>query len=511
MVFENYPLDPTALDPGADLNVTGVAARDTTHYPLSLIAVPGPVLRFRLDHRVGAVTADRLAERFLRVLDAVVAEPDSLVGRFAALSPAERELVLHGWNDTAHPVADTTLPALFEAQAHRTPDAIAVVFEGHTLTYAELNARANQLARLLIDRGAGPERLVAVAAPRSLELVVALYAAHKAGAAYLPIDPGYPAERIALLLGDAGPAVLLTTRDVELPDTGLPRLRLDPDELDPLLATRSRADVTDADRVTPLRPANTAYVIYTSGSTGRPKGVPVPHRGIVNRLLWMQDRYGLDDTDRVLQKTPSGFDVSVWEFFWPLIVGATLVVAKPEGHRDPVYLSRLIRDSRITTLHFVPSMLNAFLLHADPSACAGLRRVICSGEALGADLRTRFFSVLDAELHNLYGPTEASVDVTEWQCTPEESLASVPIGRGVWNTGLRVLDAHLNPVPPGVTGELYLTGRQLARGYLDRPGLTSERFVADPFGAPGERMYRTGDLARWRPDGTLDYLGRADD
>ncbi|WP_367127666.1 amino acid adenylation domain-containing protein [Saccharothrix sp. HUAS TT1] len=514
VVFENYPLDPTALDPGAGLSVADVAARDTTHYPLSLIAVPGPRLSFRLDHRVRPAVADRLVSRFRRVLDAVVADPDAPVGRLDALSAAERHLVLHRWNDTAHPVDGTTLPALFQAQVARTPDAVAVVFEGHTLTYAELNARANRLARLLIARGAGPERLVALAVPRSLELIVALHAVHKAGAAYLPIDPGYPADRIALLLGDADPAVLLTTRAVEdaLPATGAPTLLLDPGDLDPLLAGCSRADVTDADRTSPLRPADTAYVIYTSGSTGRPKGVLVPHHGIVNRLLWMQDRYRLDGTDRVLQKTPSGFDVSVWEFFWPLITGAALVVAKPEGHRDPVYLSRLVRDSGITTLHFVPSMLHAFLLHADPADAAGLRRVICSGEALGADLRDRFFAVLPrVELHNLYGPTEASVDVTEWQCAPDEALTSVPIGRPVWNTGLRVLDACLRPVPPGVAGELYLTGVQLARGYLARPGLTSERFVADPFGAPGDRMYRTGDIARWRPDGSLDYLGRADD
>ncbi|MDQ3404301.1 MAG: amino acid adenylation domain-containing protein, partial [Actinomycetota bacterium] len=510
LVFENYPLDPSALDPGTGVRVSGVAAHDTTHYPLSLIAVPGTTLSFRLDHRV--VGADVLVERFLRVLDAIVAAPETPACALETLSSEERDLVLRRWNDTARHVPDTTLPALFEEQVRRTPDLTAVVFEAQTVTYAELDARANRLARLLIARGAGPERLVAVAVPRSLELIVALYAVHKTGAAYLPIDPDYPPERLALMLGDADPVLLLSTRAVDLdPPAGVAGLLLDPHDLDPLLAGHSDAEVTDADRAAPLRPSDTAYVIYTSGSTGRPKGVAVPHHGIVNRLLWMADRYQLDGADAVLQKTPSGFDVSVWEFFLPLITGARLIVAKPEGHRDPVYLARLIRETGVTTVHFVPSMLHAFLSHVDPADCASLRRVICSGEALGADLRDRFFEVLDTELHNLYGPTEASVDVTEWQCTPDEALVSVPIGWGVWNTGLRVLDPYLRPVPPGVAGELYLTGRQLARGYLNRPGLTAERFVADPFGGAGARMYRTGDVARWRPDGSLDYLGRADD
>ncbi|MYZ06909.1 AMP-binding protein, partial [Streptomyces sp. SID2999] len=237
------------------------------------------------------------------------------------------------------------------------------------------------------------------------------------------------------------------------------------------------------------------YVIYTSGSTGRPKGVVVPHVGIVNRLLWMQDAYGLTGEDRVLQKTPSSFDVSVWEFFWPLITGAALVVARPEGHRDPAYLAGLIREQGVTTVHFVPSMLQLFLEEPAAAGCAGLRRVMCSGEALPAALTRRFHEVLTAGLHNLYGPTEASVDVTATEIGP--GATTVPIGRPVWNTRTYVLDAGLKPVPPGVAGELYLAGVQLARGYLDRPALTAERFVADPFSGSGARMYRTGDLARW--------------
>ncbi|WP_279629203.1 non-ribosomal peptide synthase/polyketide synthase [Amycolatopsis thailandensis] len=422
-------------------------------------------------------TAGRLLARLTSLLEQVTDEPDRPVALLEVLVGDELARVTE-WNRTAREVPATTLPELFEAQVARTPDASAVVFEGSELSYAEFNARANRLARWLVERGVGAESVVAVSLPRSLDLVVALYAVHKAGGAYLPVDRDYPADRVAFMLEDASPAVVLD----ELPD-------LDGYSGENLGRT--------------VDPSSPAYVIYTSGSTGRPKGVVVPHAGIVNRLLWMQDEYDLAADDRVLQKTPSSFDVSVWEFFWPLITGATLVVAKPEGHKDPAYLAELIRTAGITTVHFVPSMLALFLETAE---CTGLRRVICSGEALPSELAAR----VDVPLYNLYGPTEASVDVTAWQAGAE-TTPSVPIGRPVWNTRTYVLDAGLNPVPPGVPGELYLAGTQLARGYLARPGLTAERFVADPFGEPGERMYRTGDLARWSDDGVLEFLGRVDD
>ncbi|SDI36608.1 amino acid adenylation domain-containing protein [Actinokineospora alba] len=375
--------------------------------------------------------------------------------------------------------AEPTIAGLFAEQATRTPGAPALSFEGVTLTYADLAERVDRLADTLRDRGAGPGRVVAIAMPRSIDLVVSLLAVLRAGAAYLPVDPDYPADRVAFMLADAAPILVLRPEG--------------------LVATESAGWV----------PADTAYVIYTSGSTGRPKGVMVPHRGIVNRLLWMQAEYRLGADDRVLQKTPSSFDVSVWEFFWPLITGAALVVARPDGHRDPAYLAALIRDERITTVHFVPSMLRAFLQEPTvPDACTGLRRVICSGEALPGDLAARFATLLDAGLHNLYGPTEAAVDVTYWECDPRKPESSVPIGRPVWNTQTYVLDADLRPTRE--VGELYLAGHQLAHGYLGRPALTAERFVANPFGAPGSRLYRTGDLARWREDGALDFVGRSD-
>ncbi|MEV6638751.1 non-ribosomal peptide synthase/polyketide synthase [Amycolatopsis sp. NPDC051371] len=406
--------------------------------------------------------------------------------------------LLAAWNDTTTdvPEAGRTLARLLAEQATRTPDATALVFEGESLTYRELHGRADGLAHLLVERGVGPGVLTGVCADRSLELVIALLGVLKAGGAYVPLDPDYPADRLAYMVADSAAPVVLTQthhRNLFAAET------ICLDEL----------DLTDAPAVEALTSTkDLAYAIYTSGSTGRPKGVLVPHEGIVNRLAWTQAEYGLTVEDRVLQKTPSSFDVSVWEFFWPLLTGATLVVARPGGHRDPAYLAGLIRTERITTVHFVPSMLQAFLLDPAAATCTGLRRVLCSGEALADELQARFFETLpDVELHNLYGPTEASVDVTYWACDPAQR--TVPIGRPVWNTRTYVLDAELNPAAPGVAGELYLAGIQLARGYHGRPGLTAERFVASPF-EPGERMYRTGDLARWSEDGALEYLGRTD-
>ncbi|MEU2792834.1 non-ribosomal peptide synthase/polyketide synthase [Streptomyces sp. NPDC007100] len=433
-------------------------------------------------------TARRIAACFVSVLEAVAADPSRTLGDLPVLSPAERESVLSGWNATARSLPSVTLPELFEAQAARTPDAVAVVAEGEALSYGELDAWANRLAQALVERGAGPERVVAVALPRSLELVVALLAVLKSGAAYLPVDPSHPAERTRAMLDEARPVCVLD---------------------DPEGVRNPRPETAGAARTVPLTPSHPAYVLYTSGSTGTPKGVVVPHAGIVNRLLWAQAEYGLDASDAVLQKTPYGFDVSVWEFFWPLITGARLVVARPDGHRDPAYLAALIREHAVTTVHFVPSMLRAFLDEPGAAGCTSLRRVLCSGEALPARLAAHGRTVLGPKLHNLYGPTEASVDVTSWAC--EDGPGTVPIGRPVHNTRLYVLDAALRPVMPGVTGELYVAGVQLARGYLARPGLTADRFVACPFGAPGERMYRTGDLARWTTGGVLEFAGRADD
>ncbi|GAA1964913.1 hypothetical protein GCM10009738_45710 [Kitasatospora viridis] len=447
-------------------------------------------------------TAQRLATRLGLVLAAVTADPDVRLADLPLLAPQERGRILTDWNGTAHQLAPGTLIGPIEAQAALTPDAPAVVFRDQVLSYAELDARANRLAHHLVDLGVRPGGLVAVALPRSAELPVALLAVLKAGAAYLPLDPEYPAERLALMLGDAAPSCLLSEERTlrQLPATELPVLDLGALDLDGRPST--------APRRAPA-PGQPAYVIYTSGSTGRPKGVVVSHAAIHNRLAWMQHAYPLGPQDRVLQKTPSGFDVSLWEFFWPLRHGAALVVAEPGGHRDAGYLVRAVREQRVTVCHFVPALLRLFLAEPGAEHCSALRRVFCSGEALPREAVREFQRLLPGvPLHNLYGPTEAAVDVTHHTCTAADG--PVPIGRPVWNTRGYVLDGSLRLCAPGVPGELYLAGDQLATGYLDRPALTAERFVADPYGPAGTRLYRTGDLARWTGDGELEYLGRTD-
>ncbi|MCP3820202.1 amino acid adenylation domain-containing protein [Streptomyces sp. A3M-1-3] len=440
-----------------------------------------------------------LADRFVTFVRTALADPRAPVGDVCVLSAAEHHTLLTEYaGPTVTPPA-ATLTELLDRQADSTPDAIAVTFEDTCLTYRELADRSGRLARMLIQEGVGPERFVAVAIPRSLELVVALVAVLKAGAAYVPVDPDYPAARVEFMLADARPALLLTVKGTadRLPRTDIARITVD------------EAPLTDGPAVVaPHSVEHPAYMIYTSGSTGRPKGTVITHAAIVNRLLWMQDRYGLDGSDRVLQKTSASFDVSVWEIFWPLITGATLVMARPDGHRDPAYLAELIQRAGVTTLHFVPSMLAEFVNDEAAGACTGLRRVICSGEALPAELAARFHEVLGVPLHNLYGPTEAAVDVTAWQYRPGAS--TIPIGTPIWNTALYVLDSRLRLVPPGVFGDLYIAGAGLARGYHDRSAQTAERFVACPFGPAGRRMYRTGDLARWNADGELEFAGRAD-
>jgi len=408
----------------------------------------------------------------------------------------EAEIELEAFNRTAHPIPDTTLAELIEQTMRATPDAQALRFAGASLSYGELDRRSIALAGALRGRGVGAEAVVAVALPRSLELIVALVAVLRAGGAYLPLDIHHPPERIAAILASAQPAVILAG-----------------DDADGLYGDKCLTPGDWPDEAPPMpppaaRPDDAAYVIYTSGSTGDPKGVVVTHRAIVNRLLWMGEHYGIGARDRILQKTPATFDVSVWEFFLSFIGGGTLVVAPPDAHRDPAAIAALIREEAITTLHFVPSMLAAFLDAPDSKGLA-VARVFCSGEELSADLQDRFHRRVRAELHNLYGPTEAAVDVSYWPAGPDDRSRPVPIGHPVWNTRLVLLDEKRRPVPPGVVSHLYLGGVQLARGYLGRPDLTAERFIDDPF-RPGERLYMTGDLARRRADGAIIFLGRSD-
>ncbi|MFI5780661.1 amino acid adenylation domain-containing protein [Nocardia sp. NPDC051570] len=398
-----------------------------------------------------------------------------------------------------------TLASLFETQVARTPEAVALVHAETTLTYRELNGRANALAHQLIRRGVGPEDIVAVAVPRSPELLVALLAVLKAGGSYLPIDPSYPADRLAFMLADAAPMVVLADRATAatLPETVSPLL---------MPETPSGApNPVDADRRAVLRADHPAYLIYTSGSTGRPKGVAVSHRAIVNRLTWGQSIYGIDATDAVLQKTSAAFDVSVWELFWPLQTGARLVLADPEGQGDPAYLCDLIAAQSVTVAHFVPSMLAAFLDQIEGERLSSLRHVFTSGEGLPIDTARRLRSRTAARLHNLYGPTETVVEVTFHEVGAElPGQGLVPIGLPVANSRVFVLDGRFRTVPVGVVGELYVAGVQLARGYRGRWGLTAARFVADPFDTGG-RLYRTGDMVRWTSAGVLEFVGRSDD
>lgn len=450
----------------------------------------------------------RHVARLTALLAQFAADPALRCGEAEMLSANELAR-LAAVNDTVVPLPATTLSALVADQARKTPDAPALADARWQFSYREMRQQVVALAQLLRQRGVKPGDSVAVALPRSVFLTLALHGIVEAGAAWLPLDTGYPDDRLRMMLEDARPSLLITSADQLARFSDIPGL-------ESLCYQQPLAAGDDA----PLalsKPDHTAYIIFTSGSTGRPKGVMVGQTAIVNRLLWMQDRYPLSAQDVVAQKTPCSFDVSVWEFWWPFIAGAQLVMAEPEAHRDPQAMQQFFARYGVTTTHFVPSMLAAFVASLDAdsvAACRTLRRVFCSGEALPTELCREWERLTGAPLHNLYGPTEAAVDVSWYPaCGPELAAvtgSSVPIGWPVWNTGLRILDAAMRPVPPGVAGDLYLTGIQLAQGYLGRPDLTASRFIADPF-APGERMYRTGDVARWLTNGAVEYLGRSDD
>jgi amino acid adenylation domain-containing protein len=453
----------------------------------------------------------RILSYYVAALTAMAEEPNAYHDQRNLLAEPERRQLLIDFNgaSAAYP-RDCLIHQLFERQAEKTPDAVAVQFEETALTYRELNVRANRLAHYLSGLGIQPDDRVAICAERSLEMVVGLFAILKAGAAYVPLDPDYPAERLAYMLDNCAPAAMLSQRRLlpSLPEPLVPLV-----VLDDVAGAWQQQSEHNLDPVTlGLTAWNLAYVIYTSGSTGLPKGVMNQHDGVVNRLLWAQDEYRLGTDDRVLQKTPFSFDVSVWEFFLPLLAGARLVMARPKGHQDPNYLADCIEVAGITTVHFVPSMLQVFLDRIGKERCRGLHRVLCSGEALPYALQQKFVEQWpDIELHNLYGPTEAAIDVTSLRCDPGLHHGIVPIGRPIANIQIYILDAWQQPVPLGVAGEIHIGGIGVARGYLNRPELTAERFVRDPFSLDAEaRLYKTGDLGRWLPDGSIEYLGRND-
>ncbi|AOK18296.1 non-ribosomal peptide synthetase [Burkholderia cepacia] len=525
VVFENYPVDDTArdADPRA-LALSGVRSIEATDFALTLVIESGAELTIDYGYDTARVDAEQVEtwhRAFACALDALARTPDARLGTLSIADDAardalaQREATARAWS--AH--QQLPLHAQFEAAARATPDAIALEYADahgslHRMTYAELDACTSRIAAALRRRGVRPDTPVALCVERSFDMVMALVGVLKAGAAYLPVDPDYPAERIAYLLRDARPAVAITQAhlreqvEAALGDTAGTRLLT----VAELLAQDIAPDATEPATVAD---AQLAYLIYTSGSTGKPKGAGNTHGALANRIAWMQHAYRLTRDDVVLHKTPFGFDVSVWEFVWPLAIGAKLAIAAPGDHRDPARLAAAIHAHGVTVLHFVPSMLAAFAAYLDDFAaaaqCDSVRLIVASGEALAPELVEKMARLLPhATLVNLYGPTEAAIDVSHWTCGPDDAQAvAVPIGHPIANLQLHVLDAAWQPVPAGATGELYLAGAGLARGYLGRPALTAERFVPDPF-VPGARMYRTGDLARRRADGALDYLGRVD-
>ncbi|MFE4977995.1 amino acid adenylation domain-containing protein, partial [Kitasatospora sp. NPDC056651] len=485
-VFESYPLDPSAWhSPAEGLRLAGIQAVDATHYPLTLAAIPGPRLALRLAYRTDVFTAEQ-AEQYLsrlrRLLEAMAEQPERPAHTVEFLTPQERHQLLVEWNGTPAGHAEGTIPELFEARVAQTPDAVAVVFGGITLTYAELNARANRLAHHLIDAGVGPEQFVALALPRSAELVTAVLAVQKAGAAYLPIDPDYPAERLEYMLRDAAPSCVLTTSEAVAAVTGnAPRVLLDDPATAAEIAARPAADPTDADRRLPLRDANPAYMIYTSGSTGRPKGVVIPHRNVVRLMAETEHwfAFGADDTWTLFHSY--AFDFSVWELWGPLLYGGRLVVVPHAVSRSPEDFLALLAEQRVTVLNQTPSafyqLMEAEAANPVLGSQLALRYVVFGGEALDFGRLRSWYARHDDRapvLVNMYGITETTVHVTYLPLDREVaerdrgSLIGVPIP----DLRAYVLDTRLALCPPGTTGELYLAGAGLARGYWQRPSLS---------------------------------------
>lgn len=507
MAMQNYPEEQLAL-PNLTWGWTGVE-RVNSLFDLALYLEVTPegmkgIWEYAIDlfdHQ----TIDRLSGNFKTLFKSILAQPDEIAFRLQILTQGE-SAVLELWNTTDSPYPSRLcLHQLFDEQVRKTPSAVAVEFEDVKLTYAELQSRADDLAAHLEYLRVGPEKLVGVYTRRSPAMVIGLLAVLKAGAAYVPLDPDLPPDRLSYMLTDAKPVVVLVQSALmgQIPSFPAEIVNLD---------TAHRSRIGSRPKGIDSQPRSLAYVIYTSGSTGQPKGAMNEHRAVVNRLHWMQRQYQLTNEDCVLQKTPFSFDVSVWEFFWTLLQGARLTIARPDGHKDPTYLREVIEKHGVTTLHFVPSMLQSFLDELPNGSCSNLRHVICSGEELSADIEQKLFERLpQVRLSNLYGPTEAAVDVTWWECRRDDPRPRVPIGRPIDNAQIFILDSYMQPVPVGVTGEIFIGGVAVGRGYLNRPTLTAERFVANPFNcASATRLYKTGDLGRWRSDGAIDYLGRTD-
>jgi amino acid adenylation domain-containing protein len=553
LVLENYPVDTSAMGGNHDLTITDIQSIEWTSFPMTVLVSVGNQLSIKLKYDSQRFTQSfihQFLEHFCIILEGMLVDSQQPVGNVPLLTQQEQEC-LRQWNQTQADYPQECIHQQFAAQVERTPDNIAVIFGEQKVTYQELNQKANQLADYLQYLGVKPETPVGICIERSLEMVIGILGILKAGGAYVPLDPDYPIQRLEYIINQTQLPIVLTNvetlRVTSLQGTSI--LYLDKD-------WQQISQYSPENPQTSVNIDNAMYVIYTSGSTGNPKGVINTHRGLSNRLFWMQQQYKLEVGEPVLQKTPFSFDVSVWEFFWTLLNGGCLVIAKPRGHQEPQYLIELIERDKITTLHFVPAMLAVFLesFAKNRGSCQSLKRVICSGEALSVALQNQFFELLDAELHNLYGPTEAAIDVTYWECQAdnltfplgdektnrrgrrehrekrfEESfyvsrngnLNSVPIGRPIANTQIYLLDDQMQPVPIGVPGEIYIGGVGVARGYWGRDDLTAERFIksqnphslcasASLRQTNNSLIYKTGDLGRYLDDGNIEYLGRLD-
>ena len=512
LVFENYPVSAGDSRDEVSDTISNVHKFTQTNYDLNIIIVPGAEVSLKFNynsHTYQASFIQKLATHFQTIASQIIQNRYINVDSIELLSEKEKASLLLEFNDTTtHYPQYQTLQERFEEQVSKTPDHTAAVFAGEELTYQELNERANQLAHYLRKRGVREECLVGICMERSLSLITGVLGILKAGGAYVPMDPEYPKDRIDYMIKDSGVSLVIS-HGYAIPSLEgqgeVSVIALNPDWF-------SEQQEPNTNPETDTKGHHAAYVIYTSGSTGNPKGVVNTHRGILNRLMWAQDFFQLNQSDRVLQKTTTCFDVSVWELCWPLLTGATLVLARPGGQKDPEYLKEAIEEHAITTIHFVPSMLDVFLPTLSPPDGQSLRRVLCSGEALLPSQVGLFKELLpDVRLYNLYGPTEAAIDVTCWAVPEGEgTVKTVSIGRPVANTQLYIVDDRHRLLPVGVVGELCIGGTQLARGYLNRPALTQQKFIANPWAEAGERLYRTGDLARWLPDGQVEYLGRVD-
>ncbi|MBO1051113.1 MAG: amino acid adenylation domain-containing protein [Dolichospermum sp. DET73] len=453
-------------------------------------------------------TINRMIGHFQTLLDSIVTQPEQRINELYILTPNEQNQLLVQWNQTqVNYPQDKCLHQLFELQVEKTPNAVAMVFKNQTLSYQELNQRANQLAHCLQSLEVKPDVLVGICIERSLEMVIGLLGILKAGGAYVPIDPNYPQERLNFMLEDAQISILLTQQEL-LENLNIPAINkiicLDTEW--EIIAQESTENFSSH-----VVGENLAYLIYTSGSSGKPKGVMIPHHAICNHMLWMQATFSFQETDKVLQKTPFSFDASVWEFYAPLLTGGQLIVAEKGGHQDSVYLLKLISEQQVTIVQLVPSLLQMLLEQGGIEACKSLKHIFCGGEPLSVVLEQRLLSKLNVNLHNFYGPTEACIDATFWTCKNEINQQIVPIGRPIANTQIYILDSHLQPVPIGVPGELHIGGLGLARGYFHRPELNNDKFIPHPFShQPGARLYKTGDLVRYLPDGNIEFLGRID-